>query len=155
MSKCGPWTIDDFEAMSWHDVHVHGFRLDSLDSDLGVADLVLDIDFILEWKELDGKFEFEIAQADLRFHKVFNLKLTLDYLTPTAGMCPFSIAHIERETIKYPDGTGCFRWHIPINWPNGALEFEALGFTQTLTGEIYVQSGQWLEAGQRNSANAT
>ena len=154
MIKRGPWTIDDFESMSWHDVHVHGFRLDSFDPDLGASDLVMDIDFILEWKESDGKFEFAVAQAVLRFHTVSDLKVTLDYATPTAGMSPFSIAGIERETIEYRGGTGCFRWRIPINWPTGIIEFEAPGFTQTLVGEIYVQSGQWLDAERRNAASS-
>ena len=40
----GPWSTNDFDAMSWHDVHVHGFRFASLNESLGSADVVLDID---------------------------------------------------------------------------------------------------------------
>jgi hypothetical protein len=46
MNSAGPWTTDDFEAMSWHDVHIHGFRLDSFKEENGSADLVMDIDYI-------------------------------------------------------------------------------------------------------------
>jgi len=53
MNALGPWTNEDYEALSWHDVHVYGFRLDSFDKRNGTADLILDIDYILRW-ELKG-----------------------------------------------------------------------------------------------------
>lgn len=40
--------------MSWHDVHVHGFRLDEFDENNRSADLVLDIDYILQWHKVRG-----------------------------------------------------------------------------------------------------
>jgi hypothetical protein len=87
MTKAGPWTTADFDAMSWHDVHVHGFRLDRFDENNGSADLVLDIDYILKWEKSGDSFLFTVCRADLRFNDVFGLKLDLDYASPTAGMC--------------------------------------------------------------------
>lgn len=142
MKSTGPWTTDDFEAMSWHDVHVHGFRLDRYKDTHGSADLVLDIDFILKWDKSGDTFLFTVCPADLRFHEVFGLKFTLDYATPTAGMCPFSISGIEREVLKASTGHRSYAWRLPINWPRGSLEFQAPGFTQVLTGEPHVQSGR-------------
>jgi hypothetical protein len=49
MNSAGPWTTNDFDAMSWHDVHVHEFRLDGYKESEGSADLILDIDYILKW----------------------------------------------------------------------------------------------------------
>ena len=126
----GPWTVEDFEVMSWHDVHVHGFRLDEFDENNGSADLVLDIDYILQWNKSEGTFEFTVCPASLRFHEVFGLKVALDYAQPTAGMCPFSIQGIEREPLEFATGHRSYRWRIPINWPSGEIQFQAPKFTQ-------------------------
>ena len=142
MKSAGPWTADDFDEMSWHDVHVHGFRFDTFKDDNGSADLVLDIDYILKWEKSGNGFLFTVCRADLRFHEVFGLKLELDYATPTAGMCPFSLAGLEREIVKFPTGYQSYKWRLPINWPKGSLEFQAPGFTQVLTGTPHVQPNQ-------------
>lgn len=151
MSDRGPWGTEDFDAMSWHDVHVHGFRLVRFDEETGTADLVLDIDYILEWRNSDTGLLFTVCQAALRFHRVFGLKFELDYAAPTAGMCPFSIGGIEREVLIAPNGRRSYRWHIPVNWPQGMLEFEASSFTQTLVGEPQVQPAQSLAPEKRKS----
>ena len=136
--------------MSWHDVHVHGFKLGEYDSDTGTADLFLDIDYILEWRHSESGIEFVLAQAMLRFHEIFGLKLSLDYATPTAGMSPFSIAGIQREEVVYKTGHKTYKWRLEINWPSGFIEFEAPGFTQSLIGEKFVQSSQYLQGSQRS-----
>ncbi len=142
MNSAGPWTADDFEAMSWHDVHIHGFCLDSFKKENGSADLVLDIDYILKWEKSGNTFLFTVCRADLRFHDVFGLKFSLDYATVTAGMWPFSVSGIEREVVKSPTGHQSYQWRLPINWPKGFLEFQAPGFTQVLTGAPRVQTGR-------------
>src|SRR5262247_3896485 len=119
MNSTGPGQTEDFDEMSWHDVHVHGFRFDRFNEAEGAADLVLDIDFILKWEKSDAGVLFTVCQADLRFHDVFGLTLQLDYASPTAGMCPFSIAGVEREVLKLANGFHSYRWRLPINWPKG------------------------------------
>ncbi len=150
----GPWTVEDFEVMSWHDVHVHGFRLDEFDENNGSADLVLDIDYILQWNKSEGTFEFTVCPASLRFHEVFGLKVALDYAQPTAGMCPFSIQGIEREPLEFATGHRSYRWRIPINWPSGEIQFQAPKFTQVLTGTPRVQAQQWLDPEKRRGGVA-
>lgn len=154
MTTLGPWSTDDFESLSWHDVHVHGFRLEEFNPDEGAADLVLDIDYILKWENIGNDFRFTVCRAELRFLAVFGLKFMLDYATPTAGMCPFSIADIDREPITFQTGAKSFRWRISINWPHGSLEFEAPGFRQTLLGKPIVQPCQSLSQEQRSGGNA-
>ena len=141
MNSAGPWTNGDFDAMSWHDVHVHGFHLDRYKETEGSADLVLDIDYILKWDKSGDNVLFTVCRAELRFHEVFGLTFSLDYATATAGMCPFSIAGVEREAVTFPAGYQSYKWRLPINWPKGVLEFQAPGFTQTLTGKPQVLSG--------------
>lgn len=154
MSSHGPWRTDDFDALSWHDAHVHGLNLNAFNSDLGTADLSLDIDFILRWKSLDSGFEFTVSQATLCFHEVSDLRVALDYKSPTAGMCPFAIDHIEREQLEWRHDGETYRWVIVINWPPGSIEFASPGFTQTLIGVPHVQTEQWLQEQDRRSASA-
>jgi len=148
------WTNDDFEEMSWHDVHVHGLRIIENDSDDGTAELVLDIDYILEWIRGDEGFDFVVAQATLQFHEVFGLKLAIDYATPTAGMCAFSLAGIQRERMTYPTGYTSFKWSMDINWPSGSIDFRASGFTQKIHGRSVTQSRQSLTPAQRTAQGA-
>lgn len=152
MINLGPWHTEDFESLSWHDVHVHGLRLDTISRDEGTADLILDIDYILKWEKAANGFVFTVSRAELVFHCVFRLKFALDYATPTAGTSPFSIDGIKREPLNYSTGFTSFRWHIPINWPQGSIEFEAPSFTQTLLGKPVVQSGQSLSSEHRGKS---
>ena len=132
MDSLGPWNTEDFDSMSWHDVHVHGFRFEAIAPDEGTADLIFDIDYILKWEKVKNEFFFTVCRAELVFHNVFGLKFSLDYASLPAGMCPFTISGIEREPLAYPTGLKSFRWLIPINWPSGSIEFEAPRFSQKL-----------------------
>ena len=152
MSHRTEWKTEDFDVMSWHDVHVHGFRLAGFDPDEGTAELVFDIDYILEWLNNDGAFSFVVSQASLQFHEVFGLPLSLDYTKPTAGMCPFSLAGVERESITCSNGHVSYKWRLVVNWPSGQIEFDSPGFTQRLVGQVYTQPGQGLEPSQRSAA---
>ena len=149
MNNYGPWHTEDFDDLSWHDNHVHGFRLDNFSSEIGAADLILDIDHILKWEKAGSEFQFTVCPATLQFHEAFGLKLMLDYATPTIGMCAFSIDGIERVPLISPNGYRSFRWRIPINCPEGHLEFEAPRFTLALTGMPVTQSQQSLSSEKR------
>lgn len=142
------WTGADFDGMSFHDVHVHGFQIAETPHN-GTADLIFDIDYILEWINEPQGFIFNVAQAHLRFHEATDLRFHLDYKKPTAGMCPFSLDGIERRNITYPNGFQTFEWKLAINWPQGELQFEAPGFTQTLVGPPHRQTGQSLARERR------
>lgn len=142
------WHTDDFEALSWHDVRVHGFRL--IEGEHGTAELVLDIDFILHWLD-DGEdgVRFRVAQAILQFHEIVGLRFALDYVACSAGMTAFSIDRIARESLGDDDDARAWRWRVEVNWPEGFLEFESPGFSQWLVGEVIEQEGQSLDPAQR------
>jgi hypothetical protein len=152
------WHTADFDAMSWHDVHVHGFRI--VEGEHGTAELQLDIDFILErLRNGDAPFRFRVAQAMLQFHEVFGLRFALDYVACSAGMSAFAIGGITREPLREVgedqdgrddrDDRGPWRWRIDVNWPEGFLAFEATGFSQWLVGEVVEQDAQCLQAVDR------
>jgi hypothetical protein len=154
MNELGPWTTEDYDRLSWHDAHVYGFRLDAFDDENGSADLVLDIDYILQWDNSGESFLFTVCQAELRFHEVFRMQFSLDYATPTAGMSPFCLADIEREALDFSTGYKSYRWRLPFNWPQGQLEFEAPRFTQTLIGTPMVHGSQRLPPEKRRNVYA-
>lgn len=150
------WYTADFDALGWHDVSVHGFRI--VEGENGSAELQLDIDFILEWIETgEGGFRFSVAQAMLQFHEVFGLRLALDYVACSAGTTPFTIGAIRREPLRSPaeegdgavDDHGPWRWRIEVNWPEGLLEFEASGFSQWLVGDPREQHTPTLAPSER------
>ncbi len=144
------WTTADFDNLSWHDCHIHGFRLGKINNQHGTADLEFDIDFIIEWLvQADRTFRFRIGPATLAFLGVSGLRVELDYATPTAGMTPFSIDGINREPLSYPTGYSSFRWRLPVSWPAGEITFDSPGFTQVLRQEPIIYERQCLTAAQR------
>ena len=64
MNSLGPWSTEDFDSLTWHDVHVHGLRLPSFNENHGSADLVLDIDYILKWEPSGTGFQFTLCPAE-------------------------------------------------------------------------------------------
>src|SRR5688572_29359612 len=100
----------------------------------GTGELVLDLDFIVEWlKPNPTLFRYLIAPATLTFRRVCDLNLSVDYAS--CGMGPFSIDGIERQAKVYPNGYSTFSWRIPINYPRGEVTFIADGFMQVLRSE--------------------
>src|ERR1035437_6609713 len=128
------WTDADYDSMSWHDATVHGLRL--IEGKDGCGELVLDIDYILEWIHVGNHYDLRRQPVTLTFHDVFGLRMLLDYASCSAGFIPFAIAGIERRSEQR---TGCVAhvWKIPINWPVGEMTFEAKGFNQRSRGEAY------------------
>ena len=137
--------------MSWHDCHVHGFHLGSLNRENGSAELTLDIDFILEWLPQGNQtFQFRVAHATLTFHDLFGLRVLIDYAATSAGMTPFSIDRIEREPIIRVGIHTSYQWRLPISWPGGEITFESSGFTQVLTRDAIISPAQCLTTIERS-----
>lgn len=141
------WTHIDFEEMSWHDNHVHGFSL--VEGEHGSGTVSFDIDYILEWIKSDsGDITFLIAPADLTFHEVTNLVIHIDYDKPTAALSPFSldsIVRIEEQRERYTASV----WKLNLNWPEGYISFEANGYVQTLKGNAVIKDQQVLREEER------
>ena len=89
------WTDEQFDEMSWHDNCVHGLRI--VEGTHGAGELILDLDYILEWIEVERSFQFRILPVILKFREVTDLRILLDYATPTIALGPFSIHAIERK----------------------------------------------------------
>ncbi|MGH8351022.1 MAG: hypothetical protein ACRES5_31315, partial [Pseudomonas sp.] len=89
--------------------------------------------------------------ATLQFHEVFGLRIALDWATPTAAIGPYSLSGIERTTEVRERYTATL-WRVPVNWPSGAIEFEAKGFTQIAWGREVASSNQVLSQSERVAA---
>ena len=147
------YTEVDFEQLSWHDCHIWGVELYAGDADAGdwTSDLILDIDFIVEWLcGGGGGGEFRVAPSSLIFHGVTDLRITVDWGNSgfRTALHPISIDRIEREAIRaqkvYLDRP-YYSWQIRFNWPAaGVITFGAVGFTQTLRSEPVVTDKQCL-----------
>jgi hypothetical protein len=141
------WTHAQFNEMSWHDNHVHALRI--VEGVHGSGQLVLDLDYILEWLcGNPGEQRFRIVPVSLTFNDVFALRLALDYASPTAAFGPFSIGSIERRVESRPRYEATI-WRILINWPVGEISFEASGYEQRGIGGEVLCSEQYLSAERR------
>lgn len=145
------WTHERFEEMSWHDNHVHALRV--VQGRYGAGRLILDLDYIMEWVTQADGIRFRIIPATLTFLDVTNLRISLDYATPTAGLGPFSIDTIERRVEKRERYTAQL-WRIPINWPPGEISFEASGFEQRGRGLPRLCDEQYLSAEERGDGTS-
>jgi hypothetical protein len=145
----GPWTEALFEEMSWHDNHVHALRI--VEGEHGSGDLILDLDYILEWIQAPQGFQFKIVPVNLRFRGVTNLRIDLNYAEVTAAVGPFSIHRIERRK-EVRDRYTAQCWEIDVNWPGGGLSFEATGYLQEAWGKVKVSERQHLMPGEREDA---
>jgi len=133
----------DLANRSFHDNAVHAWHLTDENPDEGTCTLTLDIDHIVEWVEVPGRFEFQIVPGLLNFYGVFRLKMEIDYSIGPIGVTPFQIDRIEQniETGKSGDTT---HWRIPIICPTGSILFDATGWSLVLVGEPIRSSGQTL-----------
>ena len=144
------WTDADFDSMSWHDVTIHGIRL--IEREPGCGDLVLDIDYILEWIRTGQHYELRRQAASLTFHGVYDLRISIDYARCGAGFTPFSIDGIERHE-EQRNGYVAQLWKIPINWPTGEITFFASGFEQRSRGEPCISSAGVLTPEERGDVS--
>ena len=162
------WHTADFHALSWQGIHVHGWRI--IERAPGVADLALDIDWVLAWPQADddGDPGHVVAQAMLVFHDIAGLRFLLDYAACSAASGPFSIQTLHREPLERDGGAddgpaagwpedagmaedyGPWRWRIDLAWPEGEWAFEASGFSQWLVGEPQRLDGPILPASLRS-----
>lgn len=152
------YTETDFEQLSWHDCHIWGIELcaGDADEDDWTHDLVLEIDFIVEWLcGVAGGAQFRVAPATLVFHGVTDLNINIDWGDSgfRTALHVLSIDRIEREAVQdqkvYLDRP-YYSWRILLNWPqSGVITFGAVGFTQTLDGEAVLQDQQKLTLRER------
>ena len=142
------WTDADFDSMGWHDCTIHALGVDQ-DGECQ-SDLVLDLDYIVEWIETPkGSFRFRVAPAILRFPGVDKLHVQT-LLAFGEGLEIDSIDRVPCEDETFPDH---YHWTIGMhtywNDDRNRIEFDATGFVQALTGPPVVTYDQCLTPRKR------
>ncbi|MBP1886524.1 hypothetical protein [Sinorhizobium mexicanum] len=146
-------TRDDDLAWRWHDNLIYGIRFDIGDPERQDwrSDLVLDIDFIVEWLcEGSGEARFRVAPATLMFHDVADLQLSIDHgdSEGRTALSEPSIDRVTRERLVRP--FEFWRWTISLNSPpGGKIAFCASGYSQMLRADPRLVSEQHLPRDER------
>lgn len=152
-----PYTEADFDQLSWHDCHVWAIRFDVGDPDANdwTSDLILDLDFIVEWvRPSADRFAFRVAPATLIFQGVTDPRVEIHWAKTgfQGALHPVSIAEISRERVQdqkvYLDRP-YYSWRIELNWPTGEITFGAVSFTQTLLADPVLKDQQHLSRAER------
>jgi hypothetical protein len=137
------WTEADFEWMGWHDCAVHAiaFRPERFE-------LLLDLDYILEWVEPagGGSYTFRVAPATLVFHDVSDVRIDL---SPWPAILPSLAAITRADPQPTPNGRHV-KWAWSMEGHEGAIRLRATGYTQVLRTaprETSAQSLTWEERG--------
>ncbi|HEX8430100.1 MAG TPA: hypothetical protein VF625_02390 [Longimicrobium sp.] len=139
------WTDADFEEMGWHDVPIHATAyLSELD------EIAFDIDYILKWvNPAAGEtfYSFWIAPATLVFENVTDLRIDLEFFGNNITIQHLSRADMQptRQGFIGPDAA----WLWTLNCLEGAIQFRATGFRQTIRRVPQHHGGQRLDLADR------
>ena len=131
-------TDADYEHMSWHDVVVHGLLVHP-----EKWEIILDIDYILEWFEPETSgvpYSFSIAPATLIFHDVNGLEINYQFM-----VLPLQILSIVRENPRKIPGRNLTEWQWNLHLVEGGIGFKATGFSQYFRNHPTKSSTGYLE----------
>ncbi|OSZ78450.1 hypothetical protein CAP35_09415 [Chitinophagaceae bacterium IBVUCB1] len=125
------WTDADFDVMGWHDNKVYWTHLDK--------DLVLDIDYILQWIDYDtpANYSYVIAPATLVFKQPQGFRFGID-----GNRYCLEILDITRKNTK--KGT---LWTITM--VEGEFKFYSKGFVQYIRQDPFFEHGQSINFHER------
>lgn len=139
------WSEADFEQMGWHDSQIYAvaFLPESFE-------LVLDIDYILEWvrpAEHETHFKFWVAPATLIFENIYGLKIDLE-----PHDISIEIQDIHREDpgkVEHGEYVGRDEWRWLIEAQEGEISLRATGYKQYFRREPVLSTRQSLEMSVR------
>jgi len=131
----------EFNPYAWHDDVIHAL-VTHLQQRIWLSEVLFDIDHIVEWvRSVEGKVQFKVAPATLKFHDAGDLCISIDCGDSggRTALHDLVIDHISRSAIDNQDvrlDRPFYRWRIELNWPKGGfISFASSGFTQTLRAE--------------------
>lgn len=118
--------------IGWHDNTIHGFRIQEIKAH--ESEIIFDVDHIVEWrKSTDGEFSFLVAPADLIFHRVTSLIISIDYEIVPAMVQPMVINEIHLHEKQNEYGYHFLACEIEIQWPpKGRIAFAAKNYSLNL-----------------------
>lgn len=132
------WTESEFSEMGWHDSCIHSIHFPTVN-----AQLVLDIDYLFDWKLNDktGFYSFWVSPCILTFQSVSNLKIEL-FLANNVGLYIQDI--LRTKTISLQNRETAL-WEYVIKTEYGNLTFDASGFEQIVINQPIFSESQVLD----------
>ena len=146
------YTNENFDAISLHDSKVHGVQF-CIDVAKFQSDIVFDIDYIVE-SACDSGFQFMVAPAELRFHNVTDLNLSINwgesgFQNSVSGPFIIELAREPAETKMRVKNY--YLWKIVCNNEKYNISLGASDFTLTLLSDPVASSEQYLDIEERKA----
>jgi hypothetical protein len=122
---------------SFHDCHIHGLRWRR-----DRFSFSLDLQYILEWLTPDvassGAYRFSVCEAQLVFHSVSELKLTMDW---SGSALDAEIATLRvPDSRRTPSGQLDRRFEIELSEPDGVISLWSTGYELRLLGSPVISA---------------
>lgn len=128
MSNSSPsWATEEFDQLQWHDAMIHALAVTS-----EPWELLLDIDYILEWicpVPPESKFQFKVTPATLIFENAGNVIINIDLNSSDR----ITIREIRRSDPRKPNG-------VNLVWtgPSSATKVRSPSWPQVFTNSFVV-----------------
>jgi hypothetical protein len=143
------WTDADFDAMGWHDCHVHAVSIGVREDGFPWQRVLIDLDYIVRWVDpAFGRqhFTFWIAPSTLVFDEAWDISAELD-----PGNDLLEIADLHH--LAPPDDKPDPLWHI--EGQNFDLRLRAPSYTQYLRTVPIHSKHQYLTTSERGGLSFT
>ena len=142
------WSEKDFQAMGWHDCTILALALEK-------HNLLLDIDYILNWVEPSKRgdpYKFWVSPATLIFENIHSLAIDIDIEGWNLDGHQIEIDDIEREDQQEFGKSGTIKqteWKWTIMLQEGDIVFRSIGYKQYLRKKPILSSSERLGLKER------
>ena len=134
----------NIDGSAFHDNPIHSIEF--IDEDYN-TDLILDIDYITEWIECDGKYQFKISPAFLTFTEVSDLKINI--LKTDLTQNGYLETILDMKTEKLDNGS---TKHTIVLMSNNYIEFCAKAKVLDVSTTELIKDVQYLTKAERKRA---
>ncbi len=134
----------NIEDATYHDNPIHSIEF--IDENYN-TDLVLDIDYISEWINADGNYQFRISPAYLTFKEVSNLNICINKPALTQHGYLETILDIKTKLLE----SGSTKYTISL-LPDSYIEFCSSGSTLEIEKKEFIKNVQYLTKAERERA---
>lgn len=131
------YSAADFESLGFHDCYVYGIRWIS-----SSYSLIIDLDYIVQWLETNGSYNFWVAPSELRFDYASEVKISLDW-TKLPMDCQVQDVH-RHDRKATPNGSNSYHWEIEFVRPYGSIDLWATDFRLSLQATPILSPAQHL-----------
>jgi hypothetical protein len=131
------YSEEDFESLGFHDCYVHGIRWAS-----SSYSLILDLDYIVQWIEIDGAYNFWVAPAELSFNYASEVKISMDW-EKVPMECQVQDVH-RHDRKATPNGSDNYHWEIEFARPSGSIDLWATDFRLSIQAKPVLRPVQYL-----------